>query len=216
MNTRFRRFALQTRHCLGLSKAPSGPYPSGKVWQWMEWLLLGLDCLAFPEFYLWLNRVAKPNLRRLSVSETALARSIFGQSIRYECVWVDERAVIACRRYGLAYVSGNLINSWGPLTPAHFIHEMVHIWQFQHLGLVYIPRALYAQRTPEGYDYGGPEAVQQACSTGKSFLDFNYEQQGDLVADLFRMTKGEHDRFGQKGGEEAYAAYVKVVKEVFI
>ena len=142
-----------------------------------------------------LNRLSKPNTRRLSERETALARSIFGESIDYRKVRFDERSYIGCRQYRFAYVGFCFINSWGPLFDPHFIHEMLHVWQYRCLGSVYIPRALWAQRTPEGYNYGGVDALQQALEQGKSLTDFNFEQQGDIVADYFCLKNGWKPRW---------------------
>ncbi|MEZ4980965.1 MAG: hypothetical protein R2769_05130 [Saprospiraceae bacterium] len=46
------------------------------------------------------------------------------------------------------------INSYGSIQNDVLVHEMVHVWQYFEKGLVYIPRALWAQKTNEGYNYG--------------------------------------------------------------
>ncbi|MEL6945484.1 MAG: hypothetical protein AAFO82_22755, partial [Bacteroidota bacterium] len=68
---------------------------------------------------------------------------------------------------------------------------------YQHLGAAYIPRALWAQRTQEGYNYGGVTALQMAIQTNKKFWEFNYEQQGDIVADYFRISHGYSPCWGR-------------------
>lgn len=142
-----------------------------------------------------LNAIFKPGTRSLLPREIALARLIFGDYIPYHQVRIDETARIGCRHYNLAYVGFYCINTWGPLSDAHFIHEMVHIWQYHRHGSVYIPRALHAQRTPEGYHYGGAEAIRDAERDGKQLSDFNYEQQGEIVADYFCLLSGAHPRY---------------------
>jgi hypothetical protein len=171
------------------------PYPATLPWKLLEggFRLAGL--LFIPEFLMLLNRMFKHGTRRLTAREIALARSVFGDAIDYRKVRVDERSHIGCRQYHFAYVGFNVINCWGNLSDAHFIHEMVHIWQYQHLGAVYIPRALWAQRTVEGYDYGGVEHLRRAVEEGRGFLDFNYEQQGDIVADYFCLKNGLKPRW---------------------
>lgn len=151
---------------------------------------------------MWLNRLFKPGTRPLTVRETNLARSIFGAAVQYQNVRIDERARIGCRRYRFAYVGFQVINCWGQLSDPHFIHEMVHVWQYQRLGAVYIPRALWAQRTPEGYQYGGIEALRRAVETGKNLMDFNFEQQGDIVADYYCLQNGWQPRWC--AGDSAY------------
>lgn len=52
---------------------------------------------------------------------------------------------------------------------------------------MYIFRALSAQRSKEGYDYGGVEALYIAMIERKQFEDFNFEQQGSIVEDYARV-----------------------------
>jgi hypothetical protein len=154
-----------------------------------------------------LNQGIKSNTRRLTSREIALAYSIFGESIDYKRVRIDDKARIACRQHDLAYVGFEVINSWGALSDPHFIHEMVHVWQYQHFGSCYIPRALWAQRTKAGYNYGGIEGLEAALAAGKRLLDFNWEQQGDIVADYFCLQYGYMPRWCKPN-----AAYISVFK----
>lgn len=154
-------------------------------WHLLETGFLLADCLCLPDLLLLLNKIFKPNTRRLNERERALGYSIFGESIHYDLVWMDERAHIGCRQYRFAYVGFNAINCWGALSDAHFMHELVHVWQYQKLGSVYIPRALSAQWSAAGYNYGGITALQEAVETGADFSSFNFEQQAEIVADYF-------------------------------
>jgi hypothetical protein len=174
-----------------------GVYPQHPLWYSMERVLLLADALFLPEILTTFHRLFKWNSRRLNARERALARSVFGDIIDIQRVRMDERSYIGCRQGRFAYVSFNLINSWGPLTDAHFIHELVHVWQFQQFGSVYIPRALWAQRTKEGYDYGGYEAVRMAAEQGRGLDLFNFEQQGDLIADYFCLKNNLKPRWCQ-------------------
>jgi hypothetical protein len=62
-----------------------------------------------------------------------------------------------------------------------FIHEMTHVWQVHNtrMGLSWITDALVSQTfnslLGDAYDY----------DAGKSFGDYNLEQQGDIVADWY-------------------------------
>ena len=170
-------------------------HPATAPWRLLETTFLLADLLFFPEILMLLNRVFKPNTRRLTEREIVLARSVFGKTVDYQKVRVDERSHIGCRQYRFAYVGFHFVNSWGKLSDPHFIHEMVHVWQFQRLGSVYIPRALWAQRTPEGYNYGGISSLKKAAEQGKTLADFNYEQQGDIVADYFCLKNGWKPRW---------------------
>ncbi len=64
------------------------------------------------------------------------------------------------------------------------------------MGSVYIPRALRAQFSTEGYDYGGLANLLLAVRSGKKLDDFNLEQQGDILADYYRLKSGGRPRWG--------------------
>ena len=137
-------------------------------------MLFGLaDRLRIPQLLMRINAVVKPNTRPMTREEVELARSVFGSYIDYQKVRLDTRAFIGCRHFGFAYVGFNVINCWGRLTPQHLIHELVHIWQYQSMGSVYIPRALWAQWFGGGYNYGGMAALQTAAENGRYLADFN-------------------------------------------
>lgn len=64
-------------------------------------------------------------------------------------------------------------------------HELVHVFQYQLVGSVYIWEALTAQRRA-GYDYGGWEAL--AADPRPALRDFNREQQGQIAQDYYRFV----------------------------
>ena len=64
-------------------------------------------------------------------------------------------------------------------------HELVHVFQYQLVGSVYIWQAVRAQRA-EGYGYGGWEALAEAPRP--SYSSFNREQQGQIVQDYYRLV----------------------------
>ena len=86
------------------------------------------------------------------------------------------------------------------------IHELMHIWQYQQMGAIYMVRALSAQHTKMGYNYGGIAAIHQKMANGETLLDFNFEQQGDIVADYFRIKSGFQPIWG-KGTKEDLEVY---------
>nr|HQU59818.1 hypothetical protein [Saprospiraceae bacterium] len=169
------------------------------AWWWLEFVLMVLDCLAFGELYEALMDLLKFNTRPLTIREKQLARPIFGKAINYERVRIDTYAFAGPRQFKLCYVSFYLINSWGRMDDALLVHELVHVWQYQRLGIVYIPRALHAQRTKEGYNYGGLDKLKECISTGGSLHDFNLEQQADIISDYYRLREGYPPRWGRAG-----------------
>lgn len=170
-------------------------FPAALSWKALECCFRVADRMLVPQLLIRLNQLFKPQTRRMTERKIALARTVFGAAIDYSKVRLDERAMIGCRRYRFAYVGFQVINSWGALSDPLLIHELVHVWQYQRLGSVYIPRALWAQRTPEGYNYGGVNGLRQALARGKNLLDFNYEQQGDIVADFFCLRTQRQPRW---------------------
>ena len=142
-------------------------------------ILLILDCFEL------LSSVFKRETRALNDAERFSARMVFGNAIPLDLVRIDESARIGTRNTGIVYVSGFTINSWGIFSEAILIHELVHVWQYTQQGAAYIPRALRAQGSAMGYNYGGLSALRSA----QHITDFNLEQQGDLVMDYFLILQ---------------------------
>ncbi len=63
----------------------------------IELCVLCLDLVCIGELYVAANRLLKPSVRRLTARELALARSVFGESLPYDSIFIDERARIGCR-----------------------------------------------------------------------------------------------------------------------
>jgi hypothetical protein len=165
-------------------------FPTSSIIDWIADLFFYvLDILVFPELHLLANRLIKWNIRPLNESEIILGKSIFRDSIDFDSVRIDDRAKIGTKKIALAYVSFNTINYRKTIDKEIFIHELMHIWQYQHFGSIYIGRAIKAQRSKEGYDYGGVANLYKVMLSGGSLLAFNFEQQADIVEDYFKITK---------------------------
>ena len=174
-------------------------------------VLFGLaDLVGAFDLYELLTSGLFPNTRPLSVEEYNLLFPIFGDSVPYHLIRIDERALIGPSWAGFFYVSFHTINSWGPMRPPTLVHEVVHVWQYTHRGAAYIPRALHAQTTEEGYNYGGLEPLQE-----KSGLeDFNYEQQADIIEDAFRLANGYQAQWVRGRGAEVLPVYHPYLEEI--
>ena len=166
---------------------------------WLESFYLVLDVVGLPEIYETLADWFKWNSRPLTAEEFELLYPIFGNTIHYDRVRIDERAFIGPPQLKICYVSFYTNNAWREMSPALLIHEMVHVWQFQQWGSVYIPRALRAQASKEGYNYGGAPAVVNWARQDGRLEDFNPEQQADLVADYWRLQNGWRTQWGPAG-----------------
>ncbi len=154
---------------------------------WWELILYFGDMIGFAEFYEILLAILKINTRSLNEGEVLWAKQIFGNSIPLERVTIDQKAILGPPWARIAYVSGFTINSWGQMRPPIFIHELTHVWQYHQVGLVYISRALWAQYSRHGYDYGGPAQIWERIQNGELLESFNFEQQAEVVADYFRI-----------------------------
>lgn len=151
-----------------------------------------LDLGGFGEIMDLVFNIVKFNTRTLTSTELQEAKKVFGNSISYWQVRIDEASLIA--KIG-AYFNGgpgmgvtlfHTINfdrkvNTSPGSPdmEWLIHELTHVSQYEHVGSQYIGEAIHAQNTA-GYDYGN-----EAGLIGKNFKDFNREQQGDIIADYY-------------------------------
>lgn len=169
------------------------PFPPNSFLEWaIDFLVYLLDILLFPEFYTFFHtKIINRKIRKLNAAEQQLAMQIFGNNIRYDRVLINNQAKFISPKYASAFVTFNIINYHKSISDPIFIHEMTHIWQYQHFGSVYISKSLNAQKSKEGYDYGGIEGLYHAFNNGKKLLDFNFEQQADIIEDHFRKSSSD-------------------------
>ena len=153
----------------------------------LEGFILLLDIFGLPEWYESLADIFKFNTRPLNHNEIAIGQSVYGSSINWERVRIDERSYIGPKQKGMIYVSFYTINGYGSMSTSTFIHELMHIWQFENFGSCYIPRALFAQSTKMGYNYGGLHPLSLNIENQKGLSAFNYEQQADIVMDYYNL-----------------------------
>ena len=158
---------------------------------WLDRLFQVLDLLFVFDAYEAISNRLTPQLRRLTPREYDELHCIFGDSVPYGRIRIDERAYLGPRSHRFCYVSFHTINSWGPIPPAILVHETMHVWQYVHEGACYIPRALAAQRTVAGYDYGGRAGLMAT----RHLSDLNYEQQASVIEDAYRLSRGLPTRY---------------------
>lgn len=159
------------------------PYRNFIIWTF-DWFYILLDLFYVDKmisFLLSLFLDKKP----LSAEQKSLGMLMFGESIAFDQVSIYINMQSRLRRFAYAYVVFNTINFNCKIKDDILIHEYVHIWQYQKFGSVYIFRALLAQKSREGYDYGGVEALYNGMISGKKLLDFNFEQQAEIVQNAF-------------------------------
>lgn len=150
------------------------------------------DVAGIGELWSLISNVIKFNTRLLTDTEREEARKVFGSSISYWQVRVDEHSLIstigayARSASGMGVTTAHTINfnkvinaTPGSADMAWLIHEMGHVAQYTHVGLQYLGEAIHAQGAA-GYDYGGGAAL-----AGKDLRDFNREQQPDILKDYY-------------------------------
>jgi hypothetical protein len=159
--------------------------------------------------------------RPLSTFERSEASFVFGGSIIYERVvvvegagWPDTLARLSARISGAQPPSHNAITLGNhiyfpvqlrtgaqPLDPegtsdmAWLVHELTHVWQYQHSGPIYLGQALWAQIRlgPQAYSYGWEQGLRQALQDGLSLSDFNREQQGEIARHFYFRSRQAQD-----------------------
>jgi hypothetical protein len=168
--------------------------PIHKIFYWISEVVIALlEVFGIGEIYETICDFSKPNTRPLMD-------------------WEIEMAYLGPKQSHFCYVSFYIINSWGKMQNSTLIHELVHVWQYENMGAVYIPRALWAQTTKEGYNYGGKDNLKLFLLKNKTLFDFNLEQQGDIVADYFQLKNGYSTRWGNADSSHL-KLYEKIIYE---
>lgn len=136
--------------------------------------------------------------RYLTDCETRMAKAIFGNSIDYSAVKIhrekysigqsDDETVTPNGQMYLSPKNKGYADDYcstGPDSRAHFIHEMTHVWQYQHGINVVWRRALGTAgiTNDAAYDYH--------LEAGKPLSEYGIEQQAAIVQDYFRLSTGQ-------------------------
>ena len=141
--------------------------------------------------------------RALTSAERAIADGVFGASIDLARVRLIPTDVLEYRTVG------NNIRVPRDFTVADeymtqtLIHELTHVWQYQHGGTSYISHSLQTQIAGAlrgnrnfAYDY--------ALKPGSSFFDFTPEQQGLIIENYFSMRRDQAKIAGSNGSAKVY------------
>ncbi len=155
-----------------------------------------LDLVGVPELWNLLMRLIA-HVSPLTGDEIGAAAAILGpNALRYAEVRVAEGGalnLIFKRNQGRAFTTFHTINmpTFGPHRRANFailLHELVHVYQYERTGGLYIAEAIYAQHTT-GYDYGTPDDLQMCLANGLCYRNLNREQQAQLVQDYYERLR---------------------------
>ncbi|NNF35590.1 MAG: hypothetical protein HKN68_15900 [Saprospiraceae bacterium] len=157
-------------------------------WLWpVELILLIFDIMGLPDFIMQARLITRSGIRTLSDREKQLISDVYGELSFLDNVWMNSSDMFKFRKFAHAFVFHDSINFHNSITDSVIIHEIMHVIQYHLVGSVYITRALKAQKSLEGYQYGGPEVLYHNMLSGKSIWQYNYEQQAQIMQDLFDM-----------------------------
>lgn len=169
--------------------------PSRTFIEWsFDLLCYLLDLLLIPDVIELVLVWVRPNTRLLNCEEKKYVTKYFNDKVNTHNVRVNNKIHKWMASSTIAFVTFNTIHYSSTISIPVFIHEMVHIWQYQKFGSVYIYRALKAQNSKEGYDYGGVESLYVKMLNNHIFTDFNFEQQGEIFEDYCRMKESEEQQ----------------------
>ncbi len=147
--------------------------------------------LIFEKIWHLLTRV-----RILTKDELDTASKILGRpTIKYNNVRVSEGrilGIIFLLNRQRAFTTFHTVNLPSPSNQQGtnlglLVHELVHVYQYETCGSIYLWQALRAQRK-EGYDYGGWERLREDRKQGLRYSAYNREQQGQIVEDYYRKV----------------------------
>ena len=138
--------------------------------------------------------MANKKSRALTLAEIALAKKVFGASIDYTTVKVYDRKYMPLQPNhsgmtpnGKIYVAGVYRSDYCSALPdlqGFFIHEMVHVYQYQ-LKILKPILAAIGESFKHGFNYN--KAYQYTLDAKKGLLDYDIEQQAQIIEDYFRI-----------------------------
>lgn len=189
--------------------------PVGSIIDWiLDLPFYILDILGVGEIYQFVNLVFKPKLRKINLTEEIIISEVFDNCLDVNKVWIDDKARMFTSKFAHAYVTTNMVNYWESIGDKIFVHELVHVCQYQKFGSVYISRALRGQFSKDGYDYGGVFGLSKALAQGKRYLEFNFEQQAQIVEDYYEV-KNRMDLLINPLIVNTYGFYYEEMKKIY-
>jgi type VI secretion system secreted protein VgrG len=127
--------------------------------------------------------------RPLTPGEVALAKPVFGNSINLSSVRIIETSISAGTTVGNVIRMHEKFDINNEDDAQTLIHELTHVWQYQHTGTEYISVSLQAQITAALKTGNRNNAYDYKAEDSKSFFDYMPEQQGFVVENYFAMKR---------------------------
>ncbi len=161
--------------------------------------------------------------RKLTFAETILARTIFKESINYDAVKIYNSRYWAqfgnwvMTPNGNIYAPGTYEADYSVPSVRYgrrslFIHELVHVWQYQN-DVLSIAMGALAANIANFFQYA--DAYPYDLDTSSDLLDYTMERQAAIIEDYFRIKEGRspiHKR-RKPGTPRSKSAYEAVLKK---
>jgi hypothetical protein len=134
---------------------------------------------------------AVPKVRTLTPDEIGLAKSVFQNTLNYSMVRVTDTLGLGGRPWTTNSPPLYMLNV-GPNYPNMtanddrkrlLIHELTHVWQAQHLVPITMNSAVH--QALSAINNGGDVSAAYSYTVGKSWGQYNIEQQASIVAHWF-------------------------------
>ena len=129
--------------------------------------------------------------RSLTGAERALARPTFGSSLDLSRVRIIEGDVLAGTTVGNNIRLHQGFDIGTPADAQLLIHELTHVWQYQHNGTDYISESLHTQIIGHLETGNRNAAYDYVTDASRSFFDFTPEQQAFIVENHFAMQRDQ-------------------------
>jgi hypothetical protein len=147
----------------------------------------------------------EPAGRALREGELGELGKVFGGSVDLTRVRLKEGTAGLLTVFNRPFTLGNTIyvpKSWVPLSRESLVHEVAHVWQYQHGGTAYMAKAVWAQWFGDAYQW------RKGLDQGKSWAQLDPEQQAQLISDAYAADS--FDALSRRpGGRDVYAGRVE-------
>jgi Domain of unknown function (DUF4157) len=129
--------------------------------------------------------------RPLTGTELALVQGVFGTAIDYSRVRLIRTSVLEYRTVANSIrVPENFTIANAEMAQT-LIHEMTHVWQYQHGGTSYLSVSLGTQIAAQVGRGNRNFAYDYQIQPNKTFFDFTPEQQAFMVENYFAMQRDQ-------------------------
>ena len=125
----------------------------------------------------------------LNAAELALVRPVFRNSVDFSRVRLIRTDVLEYRTVGNNIRVPLAFNVDDAEMAQTLVHEMTHVWQYQHRGTSYLSESVTAQIAASIGSGNRNAAYDYVLDEDSSFFDFGPEQQATIVENRFAMLR---------------------------